>query len=153
MQDDNDEEQTCSETDRTAHSPQENGQTSPRALCIDDHCLVKGTKNIWALGDAAFNGLAPTAQVAGQEVCEMHDLKYRILCALQARRILHTLGLILIASRSLARSLIWTLSHAACSPALHFSTQGKYLGRLFRYGADAMYKDKLEGTHKVGIRW
>eukprot|EP01134_Creolimax_fragrantissima_P001846 CFRG1846T1 len=45
----------------------ENGQTSPRALTVDGKMLVKGTENIFALGDCAFINLPPTAQVAAQE--------------------------------------------------------------------------------------
>lgn len=45
----------------------ENGQTSPRALVVDEKCRVKGSDNIFAIGDCAFMGLPPTAQVAGQQ--------------------------------------------------------------------------------------
>eukprot|EP00124_Ichthyophonus_hoferi_P003148 Ihof_evm7s257 gene=Ihof_evmTU7s257 len=45
----------------------ENGQTNRRALIVDNKLHVLGTDNIWAVGDCAYTGLAPTAQVAGQE--------------------------------------------------------------------------------------
>jgi NADH:ubiquinone reductase (non-electrogenic) len=40
---------------------------SRRGLAVDDHLMVKGTENVWAIGDCAVAGYAPTAQVAGQE--------------------------------------------------------------------------------------
>eukprot|EP00123_Amoebidium_parasiticum_P022961 comp9869_c0_seq1/m.4806 comp9869_c0_seq1/g.4806 ORF comp9869_c0_seq1/g.4806 comp9869_c0_seq1/m.4806 type:complete len:544 (-) comp9869_c0_seq1:487-2118(-) len=43
------------------------GQTNPKALAVDKHLRVVGTNNIWAIGDCAFNGHPPTAQVASQE--------------------------------------------------------------------------------------
>lgn len=43
-------------------------QPVPRGLTVDEHMLVKGTTNIFALGDCALCGrLPPTAQVASQE--------------------------------------------------------------------------------------
>jgi hypothetical protein len=40
---------------------------SAQQLTPGDTPRHAGTKNIWALGDAAFMGLAPTAQVAFQQ--------------------------------------------------------------------------------------
>ena len=40
---------------------------STRALNVDEHLLVKGSNNIFAIGDNAFAGLPPTAQVAHQQ--------------------------------------------------------------------------------------
>ncbi|CDO93010.1 unnamed protein product [Kluyveromyces dobzhanskii CBS 2104] len=40
---------------------------STRALNVDEHLLVKGSNNIFAIGDNAFSGLPPTAQVAHQQ--------------------------------------------------------------------------------------
>lgn len=43
-------------------------QAVPRGLSVDNHLLVKGTSNIFALGDCSLCGrLPPTAQVASQE--------------------------------------------------------------------------------------
>jgi NADH:ubiquinone reductase (non-electrogenic) len=43
-------------------------QPVPRALTVDEHLLVKGADNIFALGDCAlFGRLPPTAQVASQQ--------------------------------------------------------------------------------------
>ncbi|KNC86491.1 hypothetical protein SARC_01362 [Sphaeroforma arctica JP610] len=47
---------------------EEAGQKSPRALSVDGHMKVLGTRNIFALGDCAFMNLPPTAQVAAQQV-------------------------------------------------------------------------------------
>lgn len=40
---------------------------SKRGLSINQFCQVKGTNNIFAIGDNAFMGLPPTAQVAHQQ--------------------------------------------------------------------------------------
>jgi len=45
----------------------ENGQDSRRGLVVDGKLKVKGTKNIWALGDCSWTSLPATAQVAQQE--------------------------------------------------------------------------------------
>ncbi|AGO11036.1 AaceriAFR447Cp [[Ashbya] aceris (nom. inval.)] len=45
--------------------PEQNNST--RGLAVDNFMLVKGTNNVFAVGDNAFAGLAPTAQVAHQE--------------------------------------------------------------------------------------
>ncbi|AAS53818.2 AFR447Cp [Eremothecium gossypii ATCC 10895] len=45
--------------------PEQNSST--RGLAVDNYMLVKGTNNVFAVGDNAFAGLAPTAQVAHQE--------------------------------------------------------------------------------------
>jgi NADH:ubiquinone reductase (non-electrogenic) len=42
-------------------------QNDRRGLRVDDRLLVKGTRNIFALGDCAISGFAPTAQVASQQ--------------------------------------------------------------------------------------
>ncbi|KAJ2524328.1 NADH:ubiquinone oxidoreductase [Coemansia sp. RSA 2049] len=42
-------------------------QTSSRGLIIDDYLRVKGTKDIWALGDCTVSKNAPLAQVASQQ--------------------------------------------------------------------------------------
>jgi len=42
-------------------------QRDRRGLLVDEHLRVKGTHNVWALGDCAIAGFAPTAQVAYQE--------------------------------------------------------------------------------------
>ncbi|KAJ1668427.1 NADH:ubiquinone oxidoreductase [Coemansia sp. RSA 1813] len=42
-------------------------QTSTRGLIIDDYLRVKGTKDIWALGDCTVSKNAPLAQVASQQ--------------------------------------------------------------------------------------
>eukprot|EP00596_Hydrurales_sp_CCMP1899_P007730 CAMPEP_0119040750 /NCGR_PEP_ID=MMETSP1177-20130426/10746_1 /TAXON_ID=2985 /ORGANISM="Ochromonas sp, Strain CCMP1899" /LENGTH=192 /DNA_ID=CAMNT_0007006073 /DNA_START=893 /DNA_END=1468 /DNA_ORIENTATION=- len=44
-------------------------QSSTKGLLVDHKLRVKGAKNnsIWALGDCAVSGLAPTAQVATQQ--------------------------------------------------------------------------------------
>ncbi|KAF2723640.1 FAD/NAD(P)-binding domain-containing protein [Polychaeton citri CBS 116435] len=38
-----------------------------RGLNVNEYLVVKGTENIWAVGDCAVAGYAPTAQVASQE--------------------------------------------------------------------------------------
>ena len=43
------------------------GQGDRRGLVVDEHLGVKGTQNVWAVGDCALAGLAPTAQVAFQQ--------------------------------------------------------------------------------------
>lgn len=40
---------------------------STRGLAVDGYMMVKGTNNIFAIGDNALAGLAPTAQVAHQQ--------------------------------------------------------------------------------------
>lgn len=40
---------------------------SKRGLAVDENLRVKGTDNVWAIGDCAIAGYAPTAQVAAQE--------------------------------------------------------------------------------------
>lgn len=40
---------------------------SRRGLAVNDYLVVKGTENVWAVGDCAVAGYAPTAQVAAQE--------------------------------------------------------------------------------------
>ncbi|KAF2168229.1 hypothetical protein M409DRAFT_21669 [Zasmidium cellare ATCC 36951] len=40
---------------------------SRRGLAVNEYLVVKGTENIWAVGDCAVANYAPTAQVAGQE--------------------------------------------------------------------------------------
>lgn len=40
---------------------------SRRGLAVNEYLVVQGTRDIWALGDCAVAGYAPTAQVAGQE--------------------------------------------------------------------------------------
>ncbi|KAJ1833202.1 NADH:ubiquinone oxidoreductase [Coemansia sp. RSA 2711] len=42
-------------------------QTSGRGLIIDDYLRVKGTRDIWALGDCTVSKNAPLAQVASQQ--------------------------------------------------------------------------------------
>jgi len=38
-----------------------------RGLAVNEYLVVKGTENIWAVGDCAIANYAPTAQVASQE--------------------------------------------------------------------------------------
>ncbi|CCF55725.1 hypothetical protein KAFR_0A02890 [Kazachstania africana CBS 2517] len=45
--------------------PEQNSST--RALVTNQFCQVKGSNNIFAIGDNAFMGLPPTAQVANQQ--------------------------------------------------------------------------------------
>lgn len=45
--------------------PEQN--TARRGLFVDEYLRVKGTDDIWAIGDCAIAGLAPTAQAASQE--------------------------------------------------------------------------------------
>ncbi|KAK3680100.1 NADH:ubiquinone oxidoreductase [Recurvomyces mirabilis] len=40
---------------------------SRRGLAVNEYLVVKGTENIWAVGDCAIANYAPTAQVAAQE--------------------------------------------------------------------------------------
>ncbi|KAK3368133.1 pyridine nucleotide-disulfide oxidoreductase-domain-containing protein [Podospora didyma] len=40
---------------------------SRRGLAVNEYLVVQGTRDIWAVGDCAVAGYAPTAQVAGQE--------------------------------------------------------------------------------------
>ncbi|KAL9095333.1 MAG: hypothetical protein Q9165_002204 [Trypethelium subeluteriae] len=40
---------------------------SRRGLVVNEYMVVKGTENIWAVGDCAVANYAPTAQVASQE--------------------------------------------------------------------------------------
>lgn len=40
---------------------------SRRGLAVNEYLVVKGTDNIWAVGDCAIANYAPTAQVASQE--------------------------------------------------------------------------------------
>ncbi|EEY21711.1 external NADH-ubiquinone oxidoreductase [Verticillium alfalfae VaMs.102] len=40
---------------------------SRRGLAVNEYLVVQGTRDIWAIGDCAVAGYAPTAQVAGQE--------------------------------------------------------------------------------------
>ncbi|KAI0999378.1 External alternative NADH-ubiquinone oxidoreductase [Podosphaera aphanis] len=42
-------------------------QDSRRGLAVNEYLVVQGTKDMWAIGDCAVAGYAPTAQVAGQE--------------------------------------------------------------------------------------
>ncbi len=43
------------------------GQQDMRGLKVDKNLKVEGTKNVYAIGDAALSGYAPTAQVAAQQ--------------------------------------------------------------------------------------
>lgn len=43
------------------------GQKDMRGLIVDEHLKVKGAENVYAIGDAALSGYAPTAQVAAQQ--------------------------------------------------------------------------------------
>ena len=40
---------------------------SRRGLLVNEYLVVKGTENVWAIGDCAIANYAPTAQVAAQE--------------------------------------------------------------------------------------
>jgi len=40
---------------------------SRRGLAVNEYLVVKGTENVWAVGDCAIANYAPTAQVASQE--------------------------------------------------------------------------------------
>lgn len=40
---------------------------STRGLAVNEYLVVQGTRDIWAVGDCAVAGYAPTAQVASQE--------------------------------------------------------------------------------------
>merc|ERR1711881_785027 len=40
---------------------------SRRGLAVNEYLVVKGTDNVWAVGDCAIANYAPTAQVASQE--------------------------------------------------------------------------------------
>ncbi|SPO02884.1 probable NDE1 - mitochondrial cytosolically directed NADH dehydrogenase [Cephalotrichum gorgonifer] len=40
---------------------------STRGLSVNEYLVVQGARDIWAVGDCAVAGYAPTAQVAGQE--------------------------------------------------------------------------------------
>ncbi|KAK4115302.1 FAD/NAD(P)-binding domain-containing protein [Canariomyces notabilis] len=42
-------------------------KNSRRGLAVNEYLVVQGTRDIWALGDCAVAGYAPTAQVASQE--------------------------------------------------------------------------------------
>lgn len=42
-------------------------KNSKRGLAVNEYLVVQGTKDIWATGDCAVAGYAPTAQVASQE--------------------------------------------------------------------------------------
>lgn len=66
--------------------------TARRGLLLDDYLMVKGTTDIFALGDCTFTKYAPTAQVAHQEgvylaehlqaLAKIDDLKHQIKNAL-----------------------------------------------------------------------
>ncbi|CCJ28803.1 unnamed protein product [Pneumocystis jirovecii] len=51
--------------DLVSKIPEQNG--SFRGLLVNDYLVVKGTENIWALGDCTATKYAPTAQVASQQ--------------------------------------------------------------------------------------
>ena len=42
-------------------------KSSRRGLAVNEYLVVQGTRDIWAIGDCAVAGYAPTAQVAAQE--------------------------------------------------------------------------------------
>lgn len=44
-------------------------QTNRNGLIVDKHMVVKGARDIFAIGDCSISGNPPTAQVAAQEVC------------------------------------------------------------------------------------
>ncbi|CCK71408.1 NADH-ubiquinone reductase (H(+)-translocating) NDI1 KNAG_0G03500 [Huiozyma naganishii CBS 8797] len=65
--------------DLTTKIPEQKNST--RALTVNPFLLVKGSNNIFAVGDNAFIGLPPTAQVAHQEaeyLCKVFDKMARI---------------------------------------------------------------------------
>jgi NADH:ubiquinone reductase (non-electrogenic) len=41
--------------------------SSRRGLAVNEYLVVQGTRDVWAVGDCAVSGYAPTAQVASQE--------------------------------------------------------------------------------------
>ncbi|KAJ9136672.1 hypothetical protein NKR23_g9669 [Pleurostoma richardsiae] len=51
--------------DLMAHIPAQ--KDSRRGLAVNEYLVVQGTRDIWAVGDCAVAGYAPTAQVASQE--------------------------------------------------------------------------------------
>ncbi|KAJ4304295.1 NADH:ubiquinone oxidoreductase [Collariella sp. IMI 366227] len=51
--------------DLMAHIPAQ--KNSRRGLAVNEYLVVQGTRDIWAVGDCAVAGYAPTAQVASQE--------------------------------------------------------------------------------------
>lgn len=51
--------------DLMAQLPAQKGER--RGLKVNEYLVVKGTENIWAVGDCAIANYAPTAQVAAQE--------------------------------------------------------------------------------------
>src|SRR5690606_8351788 len=42
-------------------------EKSTRGLAVNEYLVVQGARDIWAVGDCAVSGYAPTAQVASQE--------------------------------------------------------------------------------------
>lgn len=52
---------------------------SRRGLKVDEYLRVKGVEDIWAVGDCADAGLAPTAQVASQEGVYVGKLLNRLV--------------------------------------------------------------------------
>lgn len=59
------------------------GQTDLRGLKVDEELRVKGAEGVYAIGDAALSGFAPTAQVAAQQgkhigraIRDGHDSKF-----------------------------------------------------------------------------
>lgn len=51
---------------------------SKRGLAVNEYLVVKGTNNVWAVGDCAIAGYAPTAQVASQEGAFLANLFNRM---------------------------------------------------------------------------
>lgn len=51
--------------DLMSHIPAQ--KDSRRGLAVNEYLVVQGTRDIWAVGDCAVAGYAPTAQVASQE--------------------------------------------------------------------------------------
>ncbi|KAF3769937.1 alternative NADH-dehydrogenase [Cryphonectria parasitica EP155] len=51
--------------DLMGHIPAQ--KDSRRGLAVNEYLVVQGTRDIWAVGDCAVAGYAPTAQVASQE--------------------------------------------------------------------------------------